>query len=352
MEKKDIKSMSEAEIASELAALGERRFRAGQIYSWLHQKRVTSFEAMTNLSRPLRQELAERYRIPQMTTAGCRVSRDDGTRKYAFALEDGNIIESVFMRYRHGNSVCVSSQVGCRMGCRFCASTLDGLERNLAPSEMLEQVYQIQRDVGERVSHVVVMGTGEPLDNLANLVRFIRILSDEEAGGISQRNITVSTCGLVPRIGELAAEKLQITLALSLHAPNDVLRRTMMPIASTYSVAQCLEACEAYFRATGRRVSYEYSLVEGVNDGREQAEELAGLLHGKNCHVNLIPVNPIEERSFRESRPANVANFKKILEKRGINVTIRRSMGADIDSACGQLRRKIVRQREQRGGIS
>ncbi|MCD8330706.1 MAG: 23S rRNA (adenine(2503)-C(2))-methyltransferase RlmN [Lachnospiraceae bacterium] len=352
MEQKDIKSMNGAEIEAELALLGERRFRAGQIYSWLHQKRVTSFEEMTNLPKSLRQELSVRFQIPQLTVEECRISRDDGTRKYAFALEDGNIIESVFMRYRHGNSVCVSSQVGCRMGCSFCASTLDGLERNLAPSEMLEQVYRIQRDVGERVSHVVVMGTGAPLDNLENLVRFIRILSDEKAGGISQRNITVSTCGLVPRIRQLAEEKLQITLALSLHAPNDALRRTMMPIANIYTISQCLEACEAYFRATGRRVSSEYSLVEGINDGREQAEELAGLLQGRNCHVNLIPVNPIEERNFRESRPTNVANFKKILEKRGINVTIRRSMGADIDSACGQLRRKIVVQREQRGGIS
>ena len=270
----------------------------------------------------------------------CQISRQDGTRKYLFALADGNMVESVLMRYHHGNSVCISSQVGCRMGCRFCASTLDGLERNLAPSEMLDQIYRIERDIGERVSNVVVMGTGEPLDNYDNLLTFIRMLTDEHGCHISQRNVTVSTCGIVPRIRQLAEEKLQITMALSLHASNQKKRLELMPIARTYDISQVLDACAFYFQETGRRVTFEYSLVEGVNDAPEQALELAHLLAGMHGHVNLIPVNPIKERSYAASRPASVHRFQNILEKNGINVTIRRELGADIDGACGQLRRR------------
>ena len=340
--KPDIRSMSLQELESQILLLGEKPFRAKQIYGWLHSRKVRDFSEMTNISLAFREKLARTFRIPALDIAEKQISALDGTRKYAFALEDGNIIESVWMRYRHGNSVCISSQVGCRMGCRFCASTLDGLERNLAASEMLGQVYEIQRDTGERVTHVVVMGTGEPLDNLEQLVRFIRILSDEDGGGISQRNITVSTCGLVPEILRLAEENLQITLALSLHAPDDALRRTMMPVANRYTIAQCLEACDRYFRKTGRRVSYEYSLVRGVNDSIAHADNLAGLLKGKNCHVNLIPVNPVRERDYAEPLPESVSRFKKRLEIHGINATIRRRMGADIDSACGQLRRKAA----------
>lgn len=342
----DIKSMSREEIEQEMLRLGEKKFRGGQIYEWLHKRKVTSFDEMSNLSKGLREKLKENYRIPGMRAVQCQISELDGTRKYAFALDDDFVIESVLMRYHHGNSVCISSQVGCRMGCRFCASTLDGLERNLQASEMLEQIYYIGRDIGERISNVVVMGTGEPLDNLDQLLRFIRLLSDEKNDGISQRNITVSTCGLVPRIDLLAEENLQITLALSLHAPNDELRRTMMPIANRYTIRECLAACDRYFEKTGRRMSFEYSLVRDVNDQKEHADELISLLKGKNCHVNLIPVNPIKERDYKESVPASVMEFKKRLEKSGINVTIRRRMGADIDSACGQLRRKVIHREE------
>lgn len=345
----DIKSMLLPELEEEIKRMGEKRFRASQIYSWLHEKGAMSFSDMTNLSLALREKLESTFRIPSMETAGLQISAEDGTRKYAFRLEDGQIIESVFMRYHHGNSVCISSQAGCRMGCSFCASTLGGLVRNLSASEMLGQIDCIRKDTGERVSHVVVMGTGEPLDNLEQLIRFIRIISDEKAGGISQRNITVSTCGLVPKIDRLAEENFSITLVLSLHAPNDELRRTMMPVANRYSIEECLDACERYFQKTGRRISYEYALVEDVNDGIEQADELSSLLSGRNCHVNLIPVNPIRERNFRRSAPARVLNFKKRLEIHGINVTIRRKLGADIDSACGQLRHRLADENEEGG---
>lgn len=350
-ERKDIKSLLPEELRECLGQMGESSFRAGQIYGWLHQKRVLSFDEMTNLSLSLRSRLKEEFTIPQLEIVKCQISELDGTRKYAFALDDGNIIESVFMPYHYGNSVCVSSQAGCRMGCRFCASTLDGLARNLQASEILEQVYAISRDTGQRISHVVIMGSGEPLDNLEQVVRFIRILSDEKGGGISQRNITLSTCGLVPGIHALAKEHLQVTLVMSLHAPNDALRQTMMPIANRYSIRECLDACSEYFKITGRRISYEYSLVRGVNDRPQEADELAQILKGRQAHVNLIPINPIQERDYREPVAANVANFKKRLEKSGINVTIRRRMGADIDSACGQLRRKVVQEhhREERG---
>ena len=347
MNKFDIKSMNEQELKELLTSMGEKTFRASQIYTWLHQKQVTTFAEMTNLSAALRTRLEETCTLVRLTAVQVQTSKLDGTKKYAFALPDGHIIESVFMRYKHGNSVCISSQVGCRMGCNFCASTLDGLERNLSASEMLEQIYEIQRDTGERVSNIVVMGTGEPLDNLPNLVRFLRLITNEKGCGISQRNITVSTCGLIPKIYELAEEDLAITLAISLHAPNDELRRTMMPVAKKYSVAEIMKACDDYFKKTGRRLSFEYSLVRGVNDGEEQAKELIHLLRGKNCHVNLIPVNPINEREYKETTAPNVEKFKKNLEKSGINVTIRRRLGADIDSACGQLRRRV---REQEKG--
>ncbi|MCJ7834329.1 23S rRNA (adenine(2503)-C(2))-methyltransferase RlmN [Cuneatibacter sp. NSJ-177] len=343
MKKIDLKSMELPEIKTLFGEMGEKPFRAGQLYSWIHQKKATEFQQMTNLSEDLRRRLAETCELSAFQIADRQISKLDGTRKYAFLLSDGNIIESVYMKYRHGISVCISSQAGCRMGCRFCASTLDGLARNLTAGEMLEQIDAIERDAGERVSHVVVMGSGEPLDNKENLIRFLHLVSDENGGGISQRNITVSTCGLVPEIRELAGEKFAITLALSLHAPNDALRRTMMPIANRYTIAETLKACDFYFEQTGRRMSYEYSLVRGVNDRPEHARELTGLLKGKNCHVNLIPVNPIKEREYRETMAPDVDRFKKELEKSGINVTIRRRLGADIDSACGQLRRRIQR---------
>ena len=270
-----------------------------------------------------------------------QVSRD-GTMKFLMELSDGNTVESVWMKYHHGNSVCISSQVGCRMGCRFCASTLDGLVRGLTPGEMLDQIYRIQEDIGERVSHVVVMGTGEPLDNYDNLLKFIELLSDEHGINISQRNITVSTCGIVPNIRRLAEEKLQITLALSLHAPSQEKRLKLMPVANKYPLHEVIEACAYYFAKTGRRITFEYSLVGGNNDQMEDAAKLAALIQGLNCHVNLIPVNPIEERDYVQSSPQVVLNFKNKLEKYGINVTIRREMGQDIDGACGQLRKKYM----------
>ena len=340
----DIRSMTKEELASLMAEMGEKRFRADQIFSWFHKRCASSWDEMTDLSKNLRGKLME-YPLNTPEILEVQTSKIDGTKKYLFRLFDGNVIESVFMRYHHGNSVCISSQAGCRMGCRFCASTIGGLSRNLLPSEMLSQIYEIQRDTCERVSNIVVMGTGEPLDNYDNLLRFIRLVTDPDGLSISQRNITVSTCGLVPEIRRLAEEKLQITLAISLHAPNDALRRTLMPVANKYTIDEILSACRDYFKATGRRISFEYSLIAGVNDSPEQAKELAGRLKGLNCHVNLIPVNPVKERSFERSGRAKVLDFKINLEKYGINVTIRREMGSDIDGACGQLRKKF-RERE------
>jgi 23S rRNA (adenine2503-C2)-methyltransferase len=279
-----------------------------------------------------------------MVVKDVQISAIDGTRKYLFLLADGNMIESVWMEYHHGNSVCISSQVGCRMGCKFCASTLDGLERNLTAGEMLAQIYAITKDTGKRVSNVVVMGSGEPMDNYEQLLTFLHMISDEHGLCISQRNLTVSTCGIVPGILRLAEEQLAITLAISLHAPNDTLRKTMMPIANAYTIEEILAACRVYYEKTGRRLTFEYSLVKGVNDGKNQAQELSKLLKNLNCHVNLIPVNPIKERKFQQSEQRNVQEFKKLLEKNGINATIRREMGRDIDGACGQLRKRHMEQ--------
>ena len=341
----DIKSMTIDELKELMTVLGDKPFRAKQIYSWLHEHLVTSYDEMTNLSKGLREKLKE-YSITALEVVDVQTSRLDGTQKYLFRLADGNVIESVLMRYKHGNSVCISSQVGCRMGCRFCASTIGGLTRCLQPSEMLDQIYRIQSLTGERVSNVVVMGTGEPLDNYENLLRFIHILTEDGGLHISQRNLTVSTCGLVPKIYELAEEKLQMTLALSLHAPNDEKRKELMPIANKYTMDEVLEACRHYFQVTGRRITFEYSLVAGVNDSDEDARELSGGIRDINCHVNLIPVNPIKERSYVRSTRQAVENFKIKLEKCGINVTIRREMGSDIDGACGQLRKSYMEKTE------
>ena len=339
---KDIKSLTLSQLKEEMAALGEKPFRAKQLYEWMHVKLVDSFDEMTNLSKNFRQKLKENCTLTALKKVEVQISKIDGTRKYLFALSDGNVVESVLMRYHHGNSVCISSQVGCKMGCRFCASTIGGWTRNLTAAEMLDQIYQIQKDSGERVSNVVVMGTGEPLDNYDSLLRFIRMLSDDKGLNISQRNITVSTCGIVPKMYELAEEKLQITLALSLHASSQEKREELMPIANKYSLDEVLDACRNYFEKTGRRITFEYSLVGGVNDTREDAKALAGLLRGQNCHVNLIPVNPIKERDFKQSNRDAIDAFKGYLEKHGINVTIRREMGRDIGGACGQLRKSYL----------
>ena len=285
--------------------------------------------------------MRETYEFTMLEIVDKQVSSIDGTAKYLFRLQDGNLIESVLMKYKHGNSVCISSQAGCRMGCKFCASTIDGLKRNLTPSEMLEQIYRIQLESGERVSNVVVMGTGEPFDNYNNLIRFLRLLTDENGVHISARNITVSTCGIVPNIKAFAEEDMQVTLAISLHAPNNEKRRKMMPIANKYSIEELLEACRYFFEKTGRRITFEYSLADGVNDSSQDARELISLLKGMNCHVNLIPINPVEELEFEGSAKKVAEKFKNKLEKSRINVTIRREMGRDIDGACGQLRRKF-----------
>lgn len=342
MEKIDIKSLNYDELADYIVSIGEKKFRAAQLYSWMHEKLACSYDEMTNISDKLKKVLKENTLYTCLEPVRVQESQIDGTKKYLFRLYDGNLIESVFMRYHHGNSVCISSQVGCKMGCRFCASTLNGCVRNLEPSEMLDQIYRIQSLTGERVSNVVIMGSGEPMDNYDNVVKFLGLINSDKGLNISQRNITVSTCGLVPRIKQLAELKLQITLAISLHAPNDELRKTMMPIAYTYSIEQIMDACRYYLLQTARRISFEYSLVKGVNDSPECAKQLIKLVNGMNCHINLIPVNPIKERDYEQSEKNSIHNFKEILEKAGVNVTIRREMGRDIDGACGQLRQNHI----------
>lgn len=346
MEQRDIKSLTLEELKGELQAHGEKAFRAGQIYNWMHGKLASGFDEMSNLSKSLRELLKNEYEYTNLEIVEIQRSRLDGTCKYLFRLADGNVIESVLMRYHHGNSVCISSQVGCRMGCRFCASTIGGVVRSLKPSEMLDQIYRIQKDSGERVSNVVVMGSGEPMDNYDNLIRFIRLLSDENGLNISQRNITVSTCGIVPKILKLAEEGLSITLALSLHAPDDETRKTLMPIANSYSLSEVLPACREYYKKTGRRLTFEYSLVQGVNDNLDEAKRLTALLKDMQGHVNLIPVNPIKERDFKQSNRDAIDAFRGYLEKHGINVTIRREMGRDIGGACGQLRKSYLSEEE------
>lgn len=349
MEQIDIKSLTLEELRDQFLSQGEKAFRAEQVYQWMHEKLAEDFSVMSNLPKTFREWLETEYEYVTLEIVEVRRSKLDGTCKYLFRLPDGHVIESVLMRYHHGNSVCISSQVGCRMGCRFCASAIGGLERNLRPSEMLEQIYRIQTDSGERVSNVVVMGTGEPLDNYDNLVRFIRLLTHEKGLNISQRNVTVSTCGIVPGIERLSEENLAITLALSLHAVTQEKRRELMPIANRYGLEEVLRACGDYFRKTGRRLTLEYSLVAGANDSTEDARELAKLAGPLHAHVNLIPVNPVTERDFVRPREKIIDNFKKNLENCGINATLRREMGRDIDGACGQLRRKYMK-RSGKGG--
>ena len=338
----DIRSYTLSELEELLVSHGEAKFRAKQVYQWLHQKHVSSYDEMSNLSKTLRDGLKQNIEFGYLNQLQVQESKIDGTRKYLFELSDHHVVESVWMKYKHGNSVCISSQVGCKMGCRFCASTLDGFVRNLTAGEMLGQIYQIEADAGQRVSNIVVMGTGEPLDNYDNLVRFVRMISDENGLNISQRNITVSTCGIVPMMKRLAEEELQITLALSLHAPTQEKRCRLMPIANAYHLEEVMDACRYYFEKTHRRISFEYSLVAGENDSLEDAKELIALIKGMNCHVNLIPVNPIKERDYKQPDLKSIEAYKNKLEEYGINVTIRREMGRDIDGACGQLRKKYL----------
>lgn len=345
--KTDIKSLELAQLEHEVVTRGEKKFRARQMYEWMHRHLVRSFDEMTNLPASFRQTCKEAFAFTNLQLVRRQVSKVDGTQKFLFALADGNVVESVWMRYKHGNSVCISSQVGCRMGCRFCASTLDGLTRNLLPSEMLDQIYAITLLTGERVSNVVVMGTGEPLDNYDHLLTFLKLLTDENGLHISQRNVTVSTCGLAPRMYALADEKLQITLALSLHATTDEKRKALMPVANSYSIAELMDACSYYIQKTGRRMTFEYSMVKGVNDSEEDAKKLTLLAKPLGCHVNLIPVNPIKERDFKAPDISYVYAFQKRLEHNGVNVTVRREMGRDIDGACGQLRKRHMDETPQ-----
>ena len=338
----DIKSMDLDELKTFVKEMNEPEFRAKQLFEWMHKSLISSFDECTNLSKVFREKLKESTSLTNLKAVEIFKSKLDDTQKYLFALEDGNIIESVRMKYEHGNSVCISSQVGCRMGCKFCASTLDGLVRNLSASEMLDQIYSIQKLLGERISNIVVMGSGEPMDNYDNIVKFVKIISSDMGLNISQRNITVSTCGIVPKIRALADEGLSITLALSLHAPNDEIRKTIMPVANKYALKDVISACDYYFKKTGRRVSYEYSLVAGVNDNIKEAMNLVKLVNGRNIHINLIPVNPIKERDFKQSDKLKIKAFKDFLEKHKVNATVRREMGRDIDGACGQLRRRFI----------
>ena len=342
LSKQSLRDYSREELIGLMSEMGEKPFRGRQLFEWIHGRQAGGFEEMTNLSLALRDRLEERFSVAGVTVEEKQVSAAGDTAKYLFSLPDGHVIESVWMKYRHGNSVCISSQAGCRMGCQFCASTLTGLERNLTAGEMLSQVYEIQKETGERVSNVIVMGMGEPLDNYDNLVKFIRILSDEKGLGMSQRSITVSTCGLTEQMRRLMRERLPITLAVSLHAPNDEIRRKIMPVAKKYPIEDIFQACREYFEATGRRITFEYSMIRGVNDRTEHARELAERCKGLNCHINLIPLNEVKERDCLRSRAPDIEDFKLVLEKYGRNVTIRREMGSDIDAACGQLRRKFL----------
>lgn len=347
----DLKSLDKDELTEYVISLGEKKFRAGQLYDWIHKKLAKDFSEMTNLSKSFIELLKSEATLSTSKTICEKVSSKGDTKKYLFALEDGNCIESVWMQYKHGNSVCISSQVGCRMGCKFCASTIDGLVRNLTPAEMLEQVYAITRITGERVSNIVIMGSGEPFDNFDTLVKFVKLISNEDGLNISKRNITVSTCGLVPKIYELGKLNLGITLAISLHAYTDEKRKQIMPVANSYSIEEILKACDEYFKLTGRRVSFEYSLIAGVNDNEEDALGLAKILKNLNAHINLIPVNPVKERDFTRSDITKVLHFQQTLEKFGLNATIRREMGKDIDAACGQLRRSYEQSRLDEKGV-
>ncbi|MCR4892497.1 MAG: 23S rRNA (adenine(2503)-C(2))-methyltransferase RlmN [Lachnospiraceae bacterium] len=342
LQKPDLRSMDLDDLTGVMERMGEKPFRASQLFDWLHHRLAESPDDMNNLPKALREKLKAEYHCVPLKTVRVKESALDGTRKYLLELGDNNVIECVRMEYEDWSSVCISSQVGCAMGCRFCASTLDGCVRNLTAGEMLEEVYAISRAGDKRISNVVVMGSGEPLLNLDNLLKFIRLLTHEKGLNLSQRGITVSTCGIVPGIYALAEEKLGITLAISLHAADDETRKSLMPVASTYSLKDLMTACRDYFHKTGRRLSFEYALIDGVNDREIDAERLSKLIRGMKAHVNLIPVNPVKERNFQRSSPDSIRKFKTKLEKNGINVTIRRELGRDIDGSCGQLRRTYM----------
>lgn len=347
MVKVDLKSMNLEELQLFMADLGEPKFRGKQVFEWIHKKQVSSFEEMTNLSKGLREKLLQNATLGGVEMVRKLVSQMDGTRKYLFALENDSVIESVLMKYEYGNTVCISTQAGCRMGCRFCASTLDGVERNLTAGEMLSQVYEIQRDCGERISGVVLMGSGEPLDNYENVVKFIRFINHPDGQNMGQRHITLSTCGLIEKMYRLEEEHLQITLAVSLHAPNDEIRKEIMPVAKANPMDRLLRACFDYTEKTKRRITFEYAMMRGVNDSDDCARELAAKLRNMLCHVNLIPVNDVKERDYMKSSTERVKRFAAILQENGVETTIRRKLGSDIDAACGQLRRSHLKNKRE-----
>ena len=338
-QKTDILSLYPEELEAEILAMGEKKFRAKQIFEWLHVKNVDSFDKMTNLSAQLRARLEERFCIKSLFVCKTLESCTDNTVKYLYGLDDGNHIESVLMEYSYGNTICVSTQVGCKMGCRFCASTIAGYKRDLTAGEILGQIYTAQRESGRKISGVVLMGIGEPMDNYDNVVRFLKLLSCPQGFGMSLRHVSLSTCGIVPRIYELAELNLGITLSISLHAPDNAERSAIMPVNDRWDINELMAACRHYFAKTGRRISFEYALIDGHNDTREDAKKLAALLSDFVCHVNIIPVNKIKERSFTSDRKA-AHRFQQYLNELGINATVRRTLGADIEAACGQLRRE------------
>lgn len=334
-----LKSMTLAEMATRFSEMGLPSFRAKQVYSWLH-KGVRSYDEMTNIPKALRDRLASDYPLFAPRAVRKQVSALDGTIKYLWQLSDGNCVETVLMRYHYGNSVCISTEVGCRMGCAFCASTIGGLVRRLEPHEMLDEVLFTQIDSGLPISHIVLMGIGEPLDNFDHVMRFLELVNSEEGMNISMRHISLSTCGLVPKIDELAKRKLQLTLSVSLHAPNDAVRDKIMPVNKAYPSQELLDACRRYYAATSRRISFEYAMIDGINDREEDAKELLRRLKGLPAHFNLIPLNHVEESPLKPSTKKAVARFQQILEDGGVTATVRRTLGGDIDASCGQLRRK------------
>ena len=340
----NLKSMTQPEIGAVLKELGQPAFRAKQVYSWLH-KGVRSYDEMTNLPRGLRDVLSEKYPIHPPKVVRKQESAKDGTIKYLWQLHDGNCVETVLMRYHYGNTVCISTEVGCGMGCALCASTIGGLVRRLEPYEMLDEVLFTQIDSGLPVSHIVLMGIGEPLDNFDNVLRFLELVNSEEGMNISMRHISLSTCGLVPKIDELAKRKLQLSLAISLHGPNDEIRSRIMPVNKAYPIDVLLDACRRYYAATSRRIHFEYAMIDGVNDSEANAKELLRRLKGLPAHVNMIPLNHVEESPLKPSSKAAVAKFQKILEDGGVTATVRRTLGGDIDASCGQLRRKYNKEK-------
>ena len=340
----NLKSMTQSEIGAVFQELGLPAFRAKQVYSWLH-KGVRSYDEMTNLPKSLRDVLSEKYPIYPPKVVRKQESAKDGTIKYLWQLHDGNCVETVLMRYRYGSTVCISTEVGCGMGCAFCASTIGGLVRRLEPYEMLDEVLFTQVDSGQTVSHVVLMGIGEPLDNFDNVMRFLELVNSPEGLNISMRHISLSTCGLVPKIDALAQRKLQLSLAISLHGPNDEIRGRLMPVNRAYPMDQLLAACRRYYAATSRRIHFEYAMIDGVNDSEDNAKELLQRLKGLPAHVNMIPLNHVEESPLKPSSRTAVAKFQKILEAGGVTATVRRTLGGDIDASCGQLRRKYTKEK-------